>query len=72
MVSCDWANVDSVGVSFRYGMVSGLWQELMLFQGMGMKFKDKIVLQGCREGYYEYGPLQEFYVGYMVFLVNRI
>ena len=37
-----------------------------------MKFKDKIVLQGCREGYYEYGPLQEFYVGYMVFLVNRI
>ena len=21
-----------------------------------MKFKDKIVLQGCREGYCEYGP----------------
>ena len=24
--------------------------------GMGTKFKDKIVLQGCREGYCEYGP----------------
>ena len=23
---------------------------------MGMKFKDKIMLQGCREGYCEYGP----------------
>ena len=23
---------------------------------MGMKFKDKIMLQGCREGYREYGP----------------
>ena len=22
-----------------------------------MKFKDKIVLQGCREGYCEYGPV---------------
>ena len=58
MVSCDWANGDSVGIFFRHGMVSGLWQELMLFQGMSMK--------------YEYGPLQEFYVGYMMFLVNRI
>ena len=24
--------------------------------GMGMKLKDKIVLQGCREEYCEYGP----------------
>ena len=24
--------------------------------GMGMKFKDKIVLQGCREGYCESAP----------------
>ena len=27
----------------------------VLFDGMGMKFKDKIMLQGCREGYCEYG-----------------
>ena len=25
MVSYDWANGGSVGVLFRYGMVSGLW-----------------------------------------------
>ena len=56
MVPCDWVNGGSVGVFFRYGMVSGLWGELVLFQGMSMKFKDKIVLQGCREGYCEYGP----------------
>ena len=55
MVSYDWANDGSVGVFFRHGMVSGLWGELVLLQGMGMKFKDKIMLQGCREGYYEYG-----------------
>ena len=56
MVSYDWANDGSVGVFFRHGMVSGLWGELVLLQGMGMKFKDKIMLQGCREGYCEYGP----------------
>ena len=56
MVSYDWANGGSVGIFFRHGMVSGLRGELVLFQGMGMKFKDKIVLQGCREGYCEYGP----------------
>ena len=28
----------------------------MLLQGMVMKFKDKIMLQGCRERYCEYGP----------------
>ena len=56
MVLYDWANHGSVGVFFRHGMVSGLWEELVLFQGMGTKFKDKIVLQGCREGYYEYDP----------------
>ena len=26
---------------------------------MGMKFKDKIVLKGCKEGYCEYGPVTE-------------
>ena len=46
MVSYDWANGGSVDVVFRHGMVSGLWGELVLFQGMGMKFKDKIVSQG--------------------------
>ena len=57
MVSYDWANDGSVGVFFRHGMVSGLWGELVLLQGMGMKFKDKIMLQGCREGCCEYGPV---------------
>ena len=71
MVSYDWANDGAVGVFFRHGMVSGLWGELVLLQGMGMKFKDKIMLQGCREGYYEYDPPQEFYVGYMMFQVNH-
>ena len=28
----------------------------MLLQGVVMKFKDKIMLQGCRERYCEYGP----------------
>ena len=56
MVSYDWANDGSVDIFFKHSMVSGLWGELVLFQGMGMKFKDKIVLQGCREGYCEYGP----------------
>ena len=70
MVSYDWANGGSVRVLFRYRMVSGLWGELMLFQGMGMKLKDKIVLQGYREGYCEYGPATGAYVGYMMFLVN--
>ena len=37
-------------------MVSGLWGELVLFQGVVMKFKDKIMLQGCSEQYCEYGP----------------
>ena len=56
MVSYDWTNGGSVGIFFRHGMVSGLWRELVLFQGMGIKFKDKIVLQSCREGHCEYGP----------------
>ena len=56
MVSCDWTSDGSVGVLFRHGMVSGLWGELVLFQGVVMKFKDKIMLQGCREPCCEYGP----------------
>ena len=56
MVSYDWANGGSVGAFFRHGMVSGLWGESVLFQGMGMEFEDKIVLEGCRKGYCEYGP----------------
>ena len=56
MVSYDWANDGSVSVFFRHSTVSGLWGELVLFQGMGMKFKDKIMLEGCREEYCEYGP----------------
>ena len=56
MVSYDWASDGSVGVFFRHGMVSGLWGELVLLQEMGMKFKDKIMFQGCKEGYCEYGP----------------
>ena len=57
MVSYDWANDGSVGVFFRHGMVSGLWGELVLLKGMGVKFKDKIMLQGCREEYCNYGPV---------------
>ena len=57
MVSYDWANDGSVGVSFRHVMVSGLREELVLLWGMGMEFKDKIVLKGCREGYCEHGPV---------------
>ena len=56
MVSYDWASDGSVGVFFRHGMVSGLCKKLVLFQGMGMKLNDKLMLQGCREGYCDYGP----------------
>ena len=56
MVSYDWANGSSVGEIFRHGIVSGLQGELVLFQEMRMKFKDKIVLKGCREEYCEHGP----------------
>ena len=56
MVFYDWTNDGSVVVLFRHGMVSGLWGELVLLQGVVMKFKDKITLQGCREWCYEYGP----------------
>ena len=56
MFSYDWANGGSVDIFFRHGMVSGLWGKLVLFQGMGIKLKDKIVLQGCKERYCEYGP----------------
>ena len=28
----------------------------VLLLGMGMEFEDKIVLEGCRKGYCEYGP----------------
>ena len=59
IVSYDWANGGSFGVFLRHGMVSGLWEELELFQGEGMKFKDKIASQGCREKYCEYGPATE-------------
>ena len=56
MVSCDWTNDGSVGVLFRHGMVSGLWGKLVLLQGVVMKFKDKVMLQGCKERCCEYGP----------------
>ena len=56
MVSCDWTNDGSVGVLFRHGMVSGLWGELVLLQGVFNKFKDKIMLEGCRERCCEHGP----------------
>ena len=56
MVSYGWANDGSVGVLVRHGMVSGLWGKLVLLQKIGMKFKDKIMLQSCREGYCECGP----------------
>ena len=48
VVSCDWTD-GSVGVLFRHGVVPGLWGELVLLQGVVMEFKDKIMLQGCRE-----------------------
>ena len=48
--------VHPVRVFFRHGLISGLWGELVLLWEMGMKFKDKTVLQGCREEYCEYGP----------------
>ena len=59
MVTYDCADGGSVGIFFRHGMVSDLWGELVLFQGMCMKFKDKLVLQGCREEYCEYGHATE-------------
>ena len=59
MVSYDWANDGSVDVFFRHGMVLCLWGELVLLQGMDMKFKDKVMLQGCKEGYCEYGTTTE-------------
>ena len=37
---------------------------------MGLKLKDKMVLQGCREGYCEYGPATGVCVGYIVFYVK--
>ena len=56
MVSYDSANGNSAGAFFRYGIVSGLWVESVLFYRMGMEFEDKIVLEGCRKGCCEYGP----------------
>ena len=67
MVSYDWANVGSVGVFFRHGMVSGLWGELVLFWGMGMKFKDKLCSKVAGKDMVSMAPLQEFYVRYMTF-----
>ena len=54
LLSYDWANGGSVGAFFRHGMVSGLRGESVLFQGMGMEFEDKIVLEGFRKVYCEY------------------
>ena len=56
MFSYDLANGDSVGAFFRHGMVSGLWGDSVLFQGMDMEFEDKIVLEGHRKECCEYGP----------------
>ena len=56
MASCNWANHDSVGVFPRNGMISGLWGELVLLQGKGIKLRDQNILQSCREGYCVYGP----------------
>ena len=65
MVSYDWINGGSLGIFFR--QVWFLWGELVLFLGMVMKLKDKIVLQGCREGYCEYGHTIRVCVGCMMF-----
>ena len=35
-------------------MISGLWGKLVLFWEMSMKFKNKILFQGCSEGYCDY------------------
>ena len=50
MVSYDWADGGSVGAFFWDGMISCLWGELVLFQAIGVKIMDEIVLQGYREG----------------------
>ena len=52
----NWANHNSVGVFLRNSMISDLWGELVLLQGMGIKLKDKNMFQGCKERYCEYGP----------------
>ena len=44
MVFYDQDNGGPVAVFFRHGMVSGLCGELVLFYGMGIKIKAKIVL----------------------------
>ena len=41
--------------------------ELVLFQGVVMKFKEKIMLQCCRERCCEYGSLRGFYIACMMF-----
>ena len=56
LLSYDQANGGSVGAFFRHGMVSDLRGESVLFQGMGMEFEDKIVLEGFRKVYFEYSP----------------
>ena len=55
MVCYGSTNCGSVCVSFRHGIVLGLWRELVRFYGMCVKLKDKIVLQGCIQGHCEYG-----------------
>ena len=39
MVSYDWANVGSVGVFFRHGMVSGLWGGVSAILGNGYEIQ---------------------------------
>ena len=47
MAPCDWANGGSVNVFYGgYGFTYG---ELMLFYGMGVELKDKIMLSCFRE-----------------------
>ena len=55
MVSCDWSNDGFVDALFRHDVVSSLRGEVVLFQGMVMKFKDKIMLQSRRERCCKYG-----------------
>ena len=48
-------------------MVSGLRGESVLFLGMGMEFEEKLCWKVAGKCIVSMAPLQEFYVGYMMF-----
>ena len=67
MSAFDWANSNSFDVFFRMvSMVLLLWK-LLLFKGMGMGFKDKIMLHCFRKRDPSRVSLQGFGIRYILF-----